>query len=403
MFHEILQRTVDQTIPARLSTPWDFLSPAPSVRILDSEPAALVASLLSEFSQDELLNAQILERISASEIRLTPAINAKTPFKVLSREKDGAPCDFEHEQGRLTAGDPAALRCLDDHVTREQIVKRKYVLATLSEMDQAVLTMLGLPATPACGLSTITADQARRRLAPPPKSIDPSQSSAESAPSSEARPKIILVATELFALRNQMPAGSLHAALQFERIERTMKLDTASAIGIWLPSPADFRRIEDGVALADPQLVRNAIKTSARRCESIAQYIASTTAPVADDVPRARKKLLEAISTLKTSTFDSRNLPALLEALHRAHENNIIEKANDEAMVATDPLDRSLWMSDAELMEMQFESSPLVQRTTAIAADRAVNLDTPLEDRLRFQQRLADGLIRIKKALAMNN
>jgi hypothetical protein len=403
MLHEILRRIVDHTVPARLPKPWAFLSPVPSIRVLDSEPSALVASLLAEFPEDELLNAQILLRDPDGARRLAPAVDAKAPFKVVTPQVDGMPCDFEHEQGRLTAGEPAALRCLDDHLTREQSAKHQWVLATFSNLDQAVLSMLDLPATPASGLRDMTADQARRFLTPPPKTIHGPQLSDGSSQLSEERPRIILAATELFALRNQMPAGSLHAATQFQRVERTMKLDTATHIGIWLPSPADFRLIRDCVALADRQLVFKAITDSVRSCESIKQYFESTSAPVADDAPRMRRKLQKVISTLKTSTFGTHELPPLLEALNRAVDNDIIERAYDEAMVATNSLDKSLWTEAAELMEIQFESSNIVQRTrAAIATGCAENGETSLEDRLRFQVRLGDALIRIKKALEMN-
>jgi hypothetical protein len=403
MFQKILERIVEQTTPARLPKPWDFLPPVPSVRVLESEPSALVTSLRSEFQQEELVNARILLTESDSEHRLTPVFDAKTPFKVLQQQKGGAPCDFEHEHGRLTDGEPAAFRCLDDHLTREQIVRRQLVLATFSNTDLALLTMLGLPATPACGLSSINGEQARRFFIAPKKSTTLPQQNDASAQLPEERPKIILFATELFALKNQLPVGFLHAATQFHRIERAMKLDTAPHIGIWQPSPADFRLIRDGVALADRQLIRNAIKKSVQNAESIQEYFNSTSAPLTDDVPRARKKLLDTLNSLKSSTFGARDLPDRLKDLNQAYEIALLEPAHQQAMAAREPIVASLWIIAAELMEMQFDSSNLAQRTTvAIAKGRAANVDTTVEDRLRLQLRVAEGLIRIKKAIEMH-
>jgi hypothetical protein len=400
MLEHALQRIVDQTIATRLPEPWDFLNPDPSIRLLGSEPSSLVAALLGEFPPDDLVNAEILLRDSGGAHRLTPIIEANVPFKILRRKNDGPPCDLEHERGRLTSGDPAAFRCLDDHVTRERCTNQKWVLATFSNADLAVLTLLGLPATPAWGLSRVTADQARGGFSSP-KTITAVSTPVEGKPRSpDVRPKIILVATELFALRNQVPRESLQTAMQFRRIEDAMKLDTASAVGIWRPTTARFRRICDCVALADPQLVRSAIVKSVQGCESIKKFFESSSAPVGDNLLTARKKTRDAMRRLEKSLFGIRELPAQLEALRRAHETALVEKAHQQASTAANVLIGGLWSCAAELLQMQFDSSDLTQRTTAaIATGRVNDLDTLILDRLNFQLRLADGLFRIKKSI----
>jgi non-ribosomal peptide synthetase component E (peptide arylation enzyme) len=94
---------------------------------------------------------------------------------------------------------------------------------------------------------------------------------------------------------------------------------------------------------------------------------------------------------------------ARLEAYIRANDIAIIEQIRREAMAAADPLDKSFLTVAADLMEMQFASSELMQRARAIVnTGHAANIDTPIDERLQFQLRIADGLVKIHRALERN-
>jgi hypothetical protein len=216
------------------------------------------------------------------------------------------------------------------------------------------------------------------------------------------RPKIILVAADLFALRNQFPNGFLPAATQVQRIERALRRKTN--VGIWLPSLGDFRRFRDGVELADPQLVSDAVTSSVQRStKSIDEFFEITSGARADNVLRARKKLLDSIEAMPRAPFGTRDVAARLEAYIRANDIAIIEQIRREAMAAADPLDKSFLTVAADLMEMQFASSELMQRARAIVnTGHAANIDTPIDERLQFQLRIADGLVKIHRALVRN-
>ena len=285
---------------------------------------------------------------------------------------------------------------------RGRAAKKKFVLAAFSSGDLALLRMLKLPATPACGLSTITAKQAICLFADGKQPAGPSKPSGEIIDLPYERPKIILVATELFERRNQFPNGFLPVASQFQRIERAMNRKLNA--GIWLPSAAEFRHFCDGVELADPQLVSDAITSSVgRSTKSIDEFFASTSGPRADDVLRARKKLLVAIEALPKSLFGTRDVAARLEDYCRANEVAIFEQIRREAMAAAKALDKSFLTVAGDLMEMQFRASELVQRARAIVdTGKAANIDKPIEERLQFQLRIADGLVKIHRALDRN-
>jgi hypothetical protein len=171
-----------------------------------------------------------------------------------------------------------------------------------------------------------------------------------------------------------------------------------------LPSATDVQGFCDAVELADPQLVSDTITSSVRRStKSIDEFFECTSGPRADDVLYARKKLLDAIEALSKAVFGTRDVSARLDEYCRANEIATNEQIRRQAMVAAHPLDKPLLSVAAELMELQFESSELVQRARAILeTGNAANIDSPIEERLQFQLRIADGLVKIYRALDRN-
>ena len=392
MFQKILERIVEQSIPARLPDPWGFLGHVPNVRVLDGDPAAIVALLLSEFPQDELESARIVLPTSETELRLTPVVAPKAPFRVLSASKDGVPIDLESGQGRLIAGDPPAFRTLNNYLTCKRRAGRNWVLATWSDNDLALLEMLQLPVTSACGLDKATAAQARRFLVP------------GNFQSSRQNPKLILVGAKLFELRNELPPELLRAAAQFERIERSMKLDTTPNIGVWLPSESDFRHIVDGVRLADRRLVYDAIGTSVHRStKSIKEFVNVTSRPQADDLLAARSRLVTAVKDMPKSLLGNLAVPARLKDYSLAYDIAIIQRIQHDAAVAEDALCKALLTVAAELMVMQFDSSEVVQRAKALVEGSSAYVETPIEERLNFQVRLVNALVKIRRAVDGKN
>ena len=116
-----------------------------------------------------------------------------------------------------------------------------------------------------------------------------------------------------------------------------------------------------------------------------------------------RKKLLDAIEALPRAPFGTRDLAARIEAYIRANDIAVIEQIRRDAMAAADPLDKSFLTLAANLMEMQFASSELMQRARAIMdTGSAANIDRPIDERLQFQLRIADGLVKIRRALDRN-
>lgn len=382
-----------------LQPPWAFLSPSADVRQFSGNRIDTVQTLEAAADAEDLQSARIVVKDAAGRLSLCPVLSDGT-FIVARREKDGPPIDLESARGRLINSEPPALHCTEDYATRTRAAKHNFVLAAFSDADLALLRILRLPVTSAFGLSKLSADQARRLLLPK-QSLDVLTQAEAPGRVSEKRPKLILVGVELFQIKNQMPAGVLNAARQFQRVDRALKLNTASNVGIWLPSAADFRSICDGVQLSDQQLVRSAITNSVQRStESISDYFKSTSGRPANDVQWARKKLLEAINTLPESRFGTRDVVARFDDLNRAYDIAIVEGINHDAMAAADPLVKALLTIAADLMSMHCEWCELAQRATAaIETGNAAIVDICLEDRLRVQSRLAGEIIRIKKAI----
>jgi len=121
------------------------------------------------------------------------------------------------------------------------------------------------------------------------------------------------------------------------------------------------------------------------------------------DLLRSRRKLLDAIEAFPKAAFGTHDVSARLAAYRRAHEIVIIEPIHRQGKAASDPLDNSLLTLAGNLMQLQFESSELVLQARAILeTGSAANIDTPIEDRLRIQLQIVNGLVKICRALDRN-
>jgi hypothetical protein len=322
-------------------------------------------------------------------------------YIVIRSDPAGPPHDFVTARGRVAGSDQPALHCFEDHCTRSLAVKYGFVLVGFSDLDLATLRLLGFPVTPASGLARLTAAESQLLLATIGKQATTQPQQGSSTPAETAQLKLILVGAEVFKLKNQMPDGFLNAVTHFRRIERVMGLKLDEHIGIWLPPPAEFRAVTDAVALADRGLVRSKIIASIKRSTmSIADYLKSTAGPPVNDLFTARHKLLDAITALPMAMSGSRDVKARLGDLFRAFNVAFIERIRRDAMGAASSLDRALLTVAAELMEMHFESSELVQRATAaIETGNAANTMLTLENRLDLNLKIADGLVTIHRHL----
>ena len=270
-----LERIVSQSETFSLPKPFQFVRTSQNVRRLSGDTVDIVRTLEAEFGAEQLETSRVFVRDANGQPKLSPVLDS-SPWMVLRREKGGPPIELVNQNGRLTTSEPPVLRCTEDHITRARAAKHKFVLAASSGDDLALLRMLNLPVMPACGLSTITAKQGQYLFADGEQPVGVAKSSHEVINLPHERPKIILVAADLCALRNQFPNGFLPTAKQVRRIERVLKRKTN--VGIWLPGVADFQSFDDGVELADPQLVSDAITSSVQRStKSIDEFFASTS------------------------------------------------------------------------------------------------------------------------------
>jgi hypothetical protein len=99
---KILQRIVAQTGPARLPKSWAWLGASKSTRQLSVAPDEIVASLLSEFSLEQLLAARIVEQIPNDEPRLSPVFGDPTASFVVRRDANCLPIDAISARGSVS-------------------------------------------------------------------------------------------------------------------------------------------------------------------------------------------------------------------------------------------------------------------------------------------------------------
>jgi hypothetical protein len=374
--------------PIKLPGDWAFVPPSDDVRRLtladDSRGPDASGSPLAENGQDAL----------------TPALKDGC-FVVMRNDPAGPPLDFVTARDRAAGSDPPALHCCEDYFTRSKAAKYGFVLAAFSGLDLATMRLLRLPVTSASGLARLTAQESQLLLAATGKRAAGEPQQGANTPAERTQFKLILVGAEVFELKNQMPRGLLNAITHFRRIERTLGVKLDEQIGIWLPPAAEFRAVTDAVALADRGLVRSKIVASIKRSTmSVAGYLKSTAGPPVNDLFAARQELLNAITALPTATFGSREVKTRFGDFSRAFDVALIERIRRDAMAAGDSLDRGLLTIAAELMQMHFESSDLVQRAVgAIETGNAAHVMLTLENRLDLNLKIARGLETIHKHL----
>jgi hypothetical protein len=379
--------------------PWPFLSPSANILQFSGNKQDVVRKLQDDFSDNPQIQ-NLLVGDASGQPTLCPVLNAGN-FLVLRQEKNGPVTDLVNIRGRLTDAEPPALHWSDDAVTRIGASKHRFVMVAFSDADLAVLRWLGLPVTSASGLATLSAEHARRLLIEPTPAAGDVPQTAPPQASPTPRPKLILAAVNLFGLRNQMPRGVLNAVTQLQRVERTLKLKTASAIGIWLPEPAGFRGIRDAVHLADRRLVRNSITASVKQStKSISEYLKMSSGPPANDLSREKQKVRDALVALPTAPLGAQDVAARFEELRRAYDIVVIEQLTRDALASADPMTKSLLMIAAEMMKTHFDSCELVQNAkAAIETGNSENTALTLDERLRMQCRLVNEMVRIKKAI----
>ena len=251
---------------------------------------------------------------------------------------------------------------------------------------------------PATWFESLTSADARQLLCPSPKDAPAAQPPASRRLADE-KIALHLVATNLFELRDHYAPGFLPAVSKLERIERALKLDTSNHIRIMLSSAESFRRIVDAVHLADKKLLVNSLLDAANLSMTVKQFVAETADDPVADLYATFVDVRNEVQSPSASLIPGKTPPAKsLRQFRRTHQTLFFDECLKRSASASGPVLRALWMTMAELTEMQLEAS---QQTAIVqnVIEKTESLNLTLNERLKIQCKLADRIIKIGRAI----
>jgi hypothetical protein len=402
----ILQRIVELTRPFAPPSPWDFLARSAKVRSLGPNASALLVNLEEEFSSAELKAARVLVPTSDGGCALSPVLAENgAPILALTLDPAPQPWDFVNHRGSVVTTDPPSFYAPCDTRTRAVSGETRLILAAFSSIDLALLSMLGLPCTPAAGLERMTAQHLRRLFDIRDDNGESTVSRDRLAPVCREDFTLVLVNWQVAELLLEEFAGLQDVLARID--------DAANAFGpaavspgrikIWKPTPDQLRGIRGAVALGETELIRQRMWHSIlRSSSSVSGYdAAARSRQQSADYADARRELLAAIG--QGCNISKADLAARLDALHRSFDRQVVQAIIRDALKAANPIQRALLLSAAQLMKSWHESSDLVQSSQAAASgEHSSSQDPSLRATLQDQLKIVDGLVKIHRELLRN-
>ena len=238
---EILARIIEHTQPAPLHPKWAFLGKLQWGRQLCVGVDELTASLLAEFSVEDLLAAHVLGPRSDNEFSLARVFGGpKAKFLVL-RDASDVPLDAISSRGALESGSAAAPLRIGASRRRKFRGARRVLLAA-SDDDLLVLRGIGFECTSAAGLSRLSGQQIRELFANP-------------AHGEQLAFRLTLPAWQIAEVVNATTPIIVDTLTRLADIPRVFGIDVAAVIDVWLPSTEEFQEILAARSYRDRRLL----------------------------------------------------------------------------------------------------------------------------------------------------
>jgi hypothetical protein len=180
IYHKVFERCAAFALPA----PWDFLVPDPDCRGPIPDPDATLAALQNEFTDDQLVDARVIERLPENRVRLSPVLVYPTGGVVALRDEPGRkPFELLTCAGALSGRDLPVFASMRDARTKDLATGNArcnalYVTCEIREV--ALLRSVGLAASMASGLDERSLETFRRLSQTPEFSLtEPSKAYQE--------------------------------------------------------------------------------------------------------------------------------------------------------------------------------------------------------------------------------
>lgn len=353
---------------------WAALGATKSMRQVPGEPNELVTALQSQFSDEQLLTAQVLTQDPGGPLRLSTVFGDATSGFLLRRDRARNPIDAVSSRGVLTSSEPEWLRLVSDEGDRAGNHAQSVLLA-FDDAELFLFHRLGFKFTSAAGLERICGEQVGKLFGGLPKLA------------SQSGILLTLVGWQIAECVHKPSQKVVRTLAHLCSIQPCYGFDPGSVFRVWLPSAADYHAIRRALAFADHRLVARAMSASlASSCYAPADAMIVLRDRTAISYRDARRRLE---STIRDSCY----VPLASEAsvdvanLQQAFRKSVVDKLLT-ADGAKEPWD--VWRSllAADLAESWFDRLDIVRAGRSLG-----NGEHPGED--AFDERLFAGRLRI--------
>jgi hypothetical protein len=349
-----LQEILDLSEPASPPPPWSFLEPVSSLRQLP-EPERLHHSLTKRFSNDQLVGAGVLVPDQSGELELAPVLAGPARQALFLQTEDEVLFDIVNLKGSVVSKDPPAFSASLDMSSRNRNGEPRRVLVAFGEADLAVLQMLQLACAPAAGLEKLSGQQARRLLADPDNAQAGGRSQEQLAPVTAAGFQLVLVAWQLAKLAVQYPEALPAVISRLLNAEEILELDSSESISVWYPKSDEQSRIRAAFEFGEAALVRQQMSVSINSStHSVREFYLRTLPKNPVGYAVARRELRELLNNRERVASTS-SMRTKLKEFESEFEHSVVDAAIEDAMTTTDPIERSLKLMAAELMNQWHE------------------------------------------------
>jgi hypothetical protein len=248
---QILQAVFEMSSSARPPETWRTFGTRKSVRRLAVDPTDVVASLLTKFTHDELIEARAAHQGATGQLRLSPIFgNTFTSFVI--RSVQGEPFDAVSERGVLSADRPEWQIAAADKAVRNSQFETPYVLAS-TDAELALYHRLKVLCGPLDGVQKITGKQVRELFA------------ARAKVPELRKYKLTIPAWQIGELVSTPSAIHLQTIQYIKSIRAAFNFDPATIFDVWVPKVTELRAINRAHAFADYALTREAVQKSLQK------------------------------------------------------------------------------------------------------------------------------------------
>jgi len=355
-------------------------------RTIDA-PSSTLAQLRAQYSDEELLDSQVLQTTALGERQLRPGLcQPGGVIMALRAGSDNPPFTLLTSRGALSDHQPAVFLALGDERTVKRVQQQRMLLLTPRLVEVASLEKIGFPVALGLGLSRMTAadwcdlDDQLANLsagseAEEPSSDAESAEATEGAAASDADDDPVLTYAELcgpplLILVDYWGRPRKGGWSQWMRRTARSYAHSCYALGrplanVWVWAPdADiqprFAAVLSGGDLSDLQSLLAESLTSLIRVEDVLQE-ADTGDAAPPDFLQTRRELLQHLSApAETRLALGDELPDLTAAFDEAVAQEIVNPLVEWSLHHHSPLVRAAGVQLAEVTSLLLATAPRI-------------------------------------------